>query len=154
MLNILGLWTKFWQQHANLSKLQHVRFETQTGDTRNPLTTASHCNHHFDVSRTSNAVRGISWKASHESLDRNEACICKTNHCKSLTLFERFSWAYKIQYNSILSPQMAQQQFLALLCKDSGAINAGDPAVLFNKASSPSKTSATPKSAIYYQRLG
>lgn len=147
MLNILGLWTKFWEQHANLSKLQHVR-NSDRGHK------ASHCNNHFDVSGTSNAVRGISWKASHESLDRNEACICKTNHCKSLTLFERFSWAYKIQYNSILSPQMAQQQFLALLCKDSGAINAGDPAVLFNKASSPSKTSATPKSAIYYQRLG
>ena len=29
-------------------------------------------------------------------------------------------------------------------------MNAGDPAVLFNKASSPSNTSATPKSAICY----
>ena len=38
---------------------------------------------------------------------------------------------------------------LGLLCKVSGAIKAGEPAVLFNKASSPSKTSATPKSAIW-----
>lgn len=35
-----------------------------------------------------------------------------------------------------------------LLCSDSGAMKAGDPAVLFNSASSPSNTSATPKSAI------
>lgn len=31
-------------------------------------------------------------------------------------------------------------------------MNAGDPAVLFNKASSPSNTSATPKSAICYYK--
>lgn len=37
---------------------------------------------------------------------------------------------------------------ISLLCSDSGAMKAGDPAVLFNSASSPSNTSATPKSAI------